>query len=95
LFIPVIIELNKKGYKTTYSCSGHVYDSYINSYIGFDEEIKLESLPEGYTYDKVGITCIRKVFNKEEDMIKLSIDIYQNAINVLDWVYKLKDIKNT
>jgi len=92
LFIPIIIELNKKGYKTTYSCSGHIYDSHINSYIGFEGDIKLNSLPNGYVYDKIGISCIRKVFDSKKDMIELSKDIYQNAINVLEWVDGLEKL---
>jgi len=79
LFIPIIIELNKKGYKTTYSCSGHIYDSHINSYIGFEGDIKLNSLPNGYVYDKIGISCIRKVFdNSKENLDEIFLWIDEN-----------------
>jgi len=105
LFIPVIIELNKKGYDTSSCCSGHTYDSYINSYIMFDEDVKLPSLPKGYMYDKDlyphanwdmvdrnSMDCIRIVFDKKDkDSIELSKEIYENAINVLDWVKRLPD----
>jgi len=106
LFIPVIIELNKKGYNTSSCCSAHTYDSYINSYIMFDEDVKLSSLPKGYKYDKDlyphadwskvdrnGMDCIRIVFDKKnKNNIKLSKEIYENAINVLEWVKELPDM---
>ena len=104
LFIPVITELNKKGYDTTNCCSGHSYESYINSYIGFEDYVELPSLPEGYMYDRdlhpqvdwdkhdrKGMDCIRKVFDNSEDKIELSKSIYQNAINMLEWVKGLPD----
>ena len=108
LFIPVIIELNKKGYNTSSCCSAHTYNSYINSYIMFDEDVKLSSLPKGYKYDKDiyphvnwdkvgrnGMDCIRKVFDKSnKDNIELSKEIYENAINVLDWVKGLHDMND-
>ena len=106
LFIPVIIELNKKGYITKSCCSSHTYKSYMNSYISFYEDIELPSLPKGYKYDKDmyphdnwdkvgrnGMDCIRIVFDKgNKDNIELSREIYENAINVLDWVKGLPDI---
>jgi len=39
--------------------------------------------------------CIRKVFDKKDkDNIELSKEIYENAINVLDWVKRLPDIND-
>lgn len=95
LFIPVIAELNKKGYKTKFCCSGHICD-YPNSYIYFEDDIVLPSLPEGYMYDedmyphvdwskwKI-IRTIRKEFDKSKSLNELSKDIYQNALVVLEW----------
>lgn len=37
LILPVIIELNKKGYITSYCCSGHVYEECPSGYISFDD----------------------------------------------------------
>lgn len=52
LFIPVIIELNKKGYKTKYCCSGHYTKNSPDSYISFEDYVVLPSLPKGYGYDQ-------------------------------------------
>lgn len=95
LFISVIAELNKKGYKTKFCCSGHICD-YPNSYIYFEDDIVLPSLPEGYMYDEVMyphvdwskwkiIRTIRKEFDKSKSLNELSKDIYQNALVVLEW----------
>jgi hypothetical protein len=101
LFIPLITELNKKGYKTNYCCSGHI-DSISNSYIYFKDEIILPSLPNGYLYDqdmyphvdwsrwKVKNT-IRRQFNVNKSLNELSKDIYRNAIEVLEWAEELPD----
>ena len=80
LFAPVIAELNRKGYKTQYCCSGHYTGDYPNSYINFEEGIKLSSLPEGYRYDQEiypdvdwkrwdmqNYVTIRNVFDKSKD----------------------------
>ena len=44
--------LNKKGYKTVYSCSGHYYlvhETYHQEmYILFDKVYKFDNLPEGF-----------------------------------------------
>jgi len=40
-------------------------------------------------HEQSGMDCIRINFNENKDRIKLSEDIYQNAINVLKWVKKL------
>jgi hypothetical protein len=55
LFVPVIIELNKKGYNTVACCSSHFDSNSHNaysSYIYFDDEYKFSSLPDGYMYDQ-------------------------------------------
>lgn len=69
MLAPIISVLNKKGYTTFYSCSGHIKPDYcvtynpkykkvyknhpIESYISFENGTELSSIPKGYKYDKV------------------------------------------
>jgi len=68
IFAPIISQLNKKGYKTFYSCSGHIKPDYcvtyvpiykkvykshpIESYISFENGTELPNIPKGYRLDK-------------------------------------------
>lgn len=99
LFIPVIAELNKKGYKTNYCCSGHIGEI-SNSYIYFIDEIVLPYLPNGYLYDQDMYphvdwskwktkNTIRKQFDINKNLNELSKEIYRNAIEVLEWAERL------
>lgn len=103
LFIPVIAELNRKGYITKYCCSGHCGDN-SGSYIYFEDYIKLPNLPEGYLYDqdlyphvdwgKWGVkVTIRKNFDYQKNAVELSRDIFNNALKVLKWAEELSDMK--
>lgn len=77
LILPVIAELNRKGYYTEYCCSGHYYERNIASYIMFEEGIALPSLPDGWkldtdTFKNRGRYCIRFIdrfekMNADED----------------------------
>jgi len=55
LFVPVIAELNRKGYRTIACCSSHFDSGSHNaqsSYIYFDDEYLFSNLPKGYMYDQ-------------------------------------------
>lgn len=95
LFLPVITELNSKGYKTKFCCSGHLCEN-PNSYIYFEDYAKLPCLPDGYMFDQDMYpqvdwnkwqvkNTIRKQFNENKDIFELSKDIFKNAISVLEW----------
>jgi len=105
LFTPVIAELNRKGYKTRTCCSGHfdnnAYNAY-NSYIYFEDNILLPSLPDGYMYDQdlypwvdwegQEKNIIRIQFDdKNKSFNELSKDIFMNAIGVLEWAEELEE----
>ena len=109
LFVPVIAELNRKGYRTRYCCSGHYADEYSSSYIFFAEDYVFPSLPKSYMYDqdlnpwaylntngqqsKSKRNTIRCDFygNKNKSFNELSKDIFNNAINVLEWAEGLEE----
>lgn len=111
LFVPVIAELYRKGYRTRACCSSH-YDSRssnaYSSYIYFVNEYIFPNLPEGYMYDQdlypwvdwVGNghdkrNTIRINFNKDKNksLGELSKDVFNNALNVLEWAEKLPEYK--
>ena len=96
LMLPIIIELNKKGYYTEYCCAGHYYDKAPNSYILFQEGISIPSLPSGYIYDKDSTRTIRNDFSKytDGDIVYSDNDRYFEIINcnatlLLNWANSL------
>lgn len=107
LFAPVIAILNKKGYKTLKCCSGHikgdtiiVYNRVyqkkdknycIDSYIQFDESIKLPNFPEGYLIEEDN--TIRREFNFNKRTHTLIKEIMNNTSSVLDWCMKLPSLR--
>ncbi|HBH3700995.1 TPA: hypothetical protein KSK42_003236 [Clostridioides difficile] len=97
----IIIELNKKGYKTSNCCSGHIYKDKIknketNCYISFYKAYNFR-LPKGYSYDSDNV--IRCYFNGNsfelENQLKQNIDILTRWVNKLP-VYDItiEKIKN-
>lgn len=95
LLLPVIIELNKKGYTTKYCCAGHYYDHPINSYIMFDEDIELPSIPPNYKYENDHNT-IRRNFSDIVNIenYKYFTEINNNATQLLKWAKSLSYYEN-
>lgn len=102
LFVPVIAELNRKGYKTKYCCSGHcVGNGSWQSYIYFEDYTILPSLPEEYQHEQdiythinfeEGRVLIQRCFNQDMDLKELSNHIFSNAITILEWAEGLPDL---
>lgn len=42
---PIICELNRKGYKTEFSCAGHIYEYAVMPYVSFDHENNETGIP--------------------------------------------------
>lgn len=96
LILPVIAELNCKGYYTEYCCSGHYYERNINSYIMFQEGITLPFLPDGWELDacllkETGKYCIRFIDKcKKMKMTAINFFTINSAMNdLLAWAIKL------
>ncbi|HFL3653894.1 TPA: hypothetical protein ACG3P3_001618 [Clostridioides difficile] len=85
----IVIELNKKGYKTVSCCSGHEKMDVVRTYILFRESYNIKP-PVGYIYKN---RCIeRYIDNKSSSNIK---DSLKHNINILHrWVYGLNSYNN-
>ena len=101
LIAPVISILNKKGYKTVYSCSGHPYMSTIHDdciaidqYILFDDNIVLPSCPKNYKLEISNYLsdtqlrfCIRynEFDNSDTDYYRRYTKIIKQLKVLLEW----------
>ena len=99
-----IKELNKKGYITKFCCSGHSYEDNTNTYISFDSDAVPSTLPNDFILEDMDYyiknnwsyigdqVCIRKWYKdiKNEDLPRA---LLQTAIDLLDWVKELPNIK--
>lgn len=95
LFVPIILQLNKKGYTTKYCCSGHLHQNgcgVIASYISFKEFVILDDLinviDEDWIYDEHN-RVIRKYFEGGLKKEGLLYEITKNANDLLLSVSKL------
>ena len=71
LMLPIIRELNEKGYKTTGCCAGHLSDNYLNIYICFAEDYDFEEpFPDGGQYSKVKHCISYGVFAEDCDNLE-------------------------
>lgn len=55
LIFPAIIELNKKGYKTRNSCSGHFKEHYIHFYVVIHGHIDLYEVPNCFSVEHTSL----------------------------------------
>ena len=85
-----IRRLNAKGYKTRFSCAGHIKGT--GGYIGFDPEYAPSTSPKGWKYEEPTdgyLLCIRYSFKDNmNDLAKYKM--IQTKINsLIKWSYEL------
>lgn len=88
--------LNKKGYKTEYCCSGHLYDEPIGTYITFDKKVMIPSLPTGFRFEYNSNT-IRKILDnyKNKNISEKFTYIKETHEELLNWAEKLSNYSLT
>ena len=101
LIAPTIQVLNRKGYITEWSCSGHsLEESFIidgefgkyikatsppNSYISFKEDISLPTLPCGFVKDSVSNKLTIRKWSYDGDNF---FEISRNILETMEQIYK-------
>jgi hypothetical protein len=99
---PAIIELNRKGYATEFSCSGHFNRSYLDNYISFSVGVQLDNAPEGFELEKRQdedgkIHHVVRLNISDEEWEKVSTEdrilaITRNNLAVLRWARGLPQL---
>jgi hypothetical protein len=99
---PAIIELNKKGYATEFSCSGHFNRAYLDNYISFATGVHFDSAPEGFSLEKLqdhngDIHHVIRLNLSDEEWEKVSTEdrilaITRNNLAVLRWAKSLPQL---
>ena len=93
-----VIKLNKKGYNTSFSCSGHIEDEEIIPYILFDRFTSyfISYYPIGWTKDKrLEDLHISRYFTNEEKDLFTKTQLIDMAMEELsNWVDSLPEFKN-
>lgn len=100
--LDIIVELNRKGYKTKHCCSGHISNLASAAYIVMDSNTDFVIIPEGFIKEvKNGTTILRaerliKRLNKksnavltDEDNIKITDFIKSDMQKLREWVKEL------
>ena len=88
MVLPIKI-LNEKGYFTRFCCSGHYYNSCVNTYIKFRENYSFKTLPKNFVQDDAD--TIRRNYDKDLSDAGLYISILQASNSLLEWAESLDD----
>lgn len=96
MIVPIRI-LNKKGYKTEWCCSGHIFTNICGGYIAFNPDIVLpDKPPKGWKYDKTpleasGCHCIRYDFKTCKNEIDRTKMIFSKTLSLIKWCEELPE----
>ena len=106
---PIISILNKKGYKTVWSCSGHMNETLYKfdgklitmrnrCYIQFHQTVTIDDLviiPDGFSVDYVNENEFQILIEKEFEIVghECYLEILDTMRLLLDWVNKLPENK--
>lgn len=89
LIVPTILELNKKGYKTRFCCSGHMYSisSIHIMFEGYLEDVVKNNLPEGFIFVESNLNSfiIRHEFvesDRYEELLKYNNILYKWSLGL-------------
>lgn len=92
LILPIIRELNEKGYKTTGCCAGHPSEGYLDIHICFAEDYDFdEPFPDGGRYSKVK-HCISYAVSAE-DCDNLADFQRETLYRLSDWAEMLFELE--
>jgi hypothetical protein len=91
MILPVIIELNRKGWRTRYCCSGHTEDC-SSTYITFEDRYP-GSMPEGFLAEHDERMTIRHEYYTR-DRIEKGLQILNVNRKLLEWASKLPEVKS-
>ena len=87
LIAPTIQILNLKGYRTAWSCSGHVREGFDRAYILFEfGEITPEELPAGWFWEEDGHMFYQYLSSSPDD---LNREISEVMSELLKWAESL------
>ena len=90
LMIPTIKELNSKGYKTAFCCSGHLFEPASDCYIKFESiEDVPSTLPSGWIKGEDSVIRV-KLYLLSLDPVELMQRISQENVNAYKWARWLK-----
>lgn len=93
--LPAVKELNEKGYRTAWSCGGHVYPTQEDGqvkmdgiYLSFKKRYDFASVPEGARYWKMGLSInFKPPYGGTEDEYLAYLEEARSAL--ADWVRSL------
>ena len=98
MLLTTISVLNKKGYHTKFCCSGHVYDTFPQTYIYFTGDVKLPDIPEGFRYEDGyygGGFCIRKDVEDDWTPRYSHMEILQRNLKLIEWATELPHLNES